>query len=461
MTDARLSSALGELTALWQRPLLMSRRGFERLSAYRAVADHPPSVLTSPSRCWKTAEGIPCLRIHGVLTQRGSMREGWIPMTSYETVQQQLAEAAKAAADHSETQPLLLDIDSPGGEVSGLFALCEQIHALRSQANLHLMAYVNESAFSAAYAIAAATGEVILAPTAGVGSIGVITAHVDQSGFDAQQGLQYTFISAGESKNAGNPHAPLSEDARAQYQQEVNAIYALLVEHVARYRGTSPALIRQTQARCFYGQAAVDQQLADRLLPFSAAIHRVIATPTVFNPIPFNQRSHSLMLDNPPRDLECHPSVHTPSTRVIPPETAAEKPATPRMPTAPDRGQTLADRAAYREELLGLCQLCEVTRRTDKLADFIRQDIRLEAAKEVLLAEMAEQCHPPEATIRHQHPPDWVRSPLDAVGMAAAGRAAKGKDEEALLSLARARAQSRPTSGQPSLHPSLKTARRV
>lgn len=500
MTEAGVCPVLSELTGRWQRPWLMSRGGFQRLAAAFAVAsapqtepvrvnanasprrenprcpssrrDSPPNDSLprdsgglhpgSGVRCsLPLREGLPCIPIHGVLTPRGSMLDGLLPITCYETVQQQLHEAAEAAAHQSDPRTLVLDIDSPGGEVSGLFALCEQIHALRSHANLQLIAHVNESAFSAAYAIAAATGRVILGPTAGVGSIGVITAHVDQSGFDAKQGLQYTFISAGEYKNAGNPHAPLSEDARAQYQQEVNAIYALLIDHVARYRGTPPALIRQTQARCFYGQAAVDQQLADTLLPFSADLPTLIgATQGAHSTLTLTQRSSTPMstpLEKTDHSCEITPTTATPAaeTAVKTSVAAATPPAKP--PAAAAVSPTLADHSASREELLALCQLCEVTRRTDKLADFIRQDIRLEAAKDVLLAELTEQWHSPEQAIRHQHLPDGVSS---AASRAAVRRATPDQEEETLVSLARARAQSqsRPASGEPS-RASLKPAR--
>ena len=54
---------------------------------------------------------------------------------------------------------------------------------------------------------------------------------------------------------------------------------------------------------------------------------------------------------------------------------------------------TLADRQSYRDEVVALCQICQRAQRLDKLAEFIAQDIRLEAAKDILLNELTETLH--------------------------------------------------------------------
>jgi len=71
------------------------------------------------------------------------------------------------ARDDSAVDALLLDIDSPGGESSGVF-------------DKPVWAVANDMAFSAAYALASAADKLFVSRTGGVGSIGVIAMHVDQ-----------------------------------------------------------------------------------------------------------------------------------------------------------------------------------------------------------------------------------------------------------------------------------------
>ena len=88
-------------------------------------------------------------------------------------------------ADERVNSVLLL-IDSPGGEVAGLFDLVDEIYHARG--TKPIIAVADEAAFSAAYAIASAADEVYLPATAQVGSIGVIAIHVDQSGLRQKPG---------------------------------------------------------------------------------------------------------------------------------------------------------------------------------------------------------------------------------------------------------------------------------
>jgi ClpP class serine protease len=67
----------------------------------------------------------------------------------------------------------------PGGEVSGCFDLVDAIYAIRGKKPI--WGILNEYAYSAGYAIASACDYVTVPRTGGVGSIGVITMHVDMS----------------------------------------------------------------------------------------------------------------------------------------------------------------------------------------------------------------------------------------------------------------------------------------
>ena len=98
-------------------------------------------------------------------------------------------------------------------------------------------AIANDEAFSAAYALASSAQRLFVTRTGGVGSIGVIAVHMDQSGWDEKMGRKYTAVYAGARKNDFSTHQPLSDDARANLQGEVDRLYEMFVASVARNRG--------------------------------------------------------------------------------------------------------------------------------------------------------------------------------------------------------------------------------
>jgi ClpP class serine protease len=138
-------------------------------------------------------------------------------------------------------------------------------------------AVANDMAFSAAYALASAATRVFVSRTGGVGSIGVIAMHVDQSVKDAQDGVRYTAVFAGDRKNDLNPHEPISNEAHAFLKAEVDRIYDLFVETVAAIAASRRTAVRATEAGLFFGPAAVATGLADAVGTFDDALTQLCA----------------------------------------------------------------------------------------------------------------------------------------------------------------------------------------
>jgi signal peptide peptidase SppA len=181
------------------------------------------------------------------------------PLQSYENLARVLASAQR---DH-RVRGILLDIDSPGGEADGVFDFANKVQA--AQGSKPIWAIANHAALSAAYVIASAADRVWTTQTAAVGSLGVVALHADQSEFDAQEGLKYTYLFRGARKIDANPHAPLTPEAQAVVQSEVDRVYGLLIDQVARQRRMEPARLRDTEAAVYFGSNGVERGLADRL----------------------------------------------------------------------------------------------------------------------------------------------------------------------------------------------------
>lgn len=151
--------------------------------------------------------GIAVIPVVGTLVRRSMGIEAASGLMSYGEIEARL----DAALADPQVAGILLDLDSPGGEASGVFELAERIRA--ASTIKPIWAHANDAAYSAAFAIAAACQRLTLSQTAGVGSIGVIALHVDQSVKDAKDGLNYTAVFAGSHKNDFSPHEPLTPQA--------------------------------------------------------------------------------------------------------------------------------------------------------------------------------------------------------------------------------------------------------
>jgi signal peptide peptidase SppA len=208
------------------------------------------------------ATGIAVLPIYGTLVRRTVGLEAESGLASY----QGLAAMLDAAVADPTIAAILLDIDSPGGESGGVFDLADRVSAAAKRKPVWALA--NDMAFSAAYAIGSAASRLVVTRTGGVGSIGVIAMHADQSVKDAKDGVRYTTVFAGARKNDLNPHEPISDEAHAFLKTEVERVYALFVDTVARNRGVSADAVRATEAGIFFGADAVTAGLADAVGTF-------------------------------------------------------------------------------------------------------------------------------------------------------------------------------------------------
>jgi len=161
--------------------------------------------------------------------------------------------------------------------VAGLFDLVDRLAALKAGTGKALWAIAREQALSASYAIASVADRLFVTQTGEVGSVGVIAVHVDQSAHDQAEGRKYTLIHAGAKKVDGNPHIPLTPEALADIQADVDDLYARLVARVARARGVSPKSITVTEAAIYRGQHAIAAGLADGIATLDSAHAQLLA----------------------------------------------------------------------------------------------------------------------------------------------------------------------------------------
>lgn len=200
--------------------------------------------------------GATIIEIYGPLEQH----RGWC-WDSYESI----GERVKAACA-AEPQTVILKLASPGGDAHGCFDLAYDIRKQCAKAGKKLLAYVEERACSAAYAIATAAQAIYVADTAIVGSIGVLCTRPDHSEQTAARGIKINYIASGARKADGHPDLPMSEAELASTQRMVDGMAGVFFALVKSHRGLDAKAL---EAECFHGADAVARGLADEVISWA------------------------------------------------------------------------------------------------------------------------------------------------------------------------------------------------
>ncbi len=230
------------------KPNLMSDDGFEQLSLMTHI---------------NVESGMGLIDISGALTSRTEYAPCSVPLVSYEAIKLDM----QAMIDNPQVKTIVARFDTPGGMASNCFDLSDYIYNLRGQGT-KLIAQIDDNAYSAGFLIASAFDEIQLSRTSGVGSVGVVSYHVNKSGAHEKAGLDIEFIYAGDKKVLGNSTEPLSDEARSLMQTEISRLYNMFTETVARNLSMNVQAVIDTQAGTYYGQGAIDIGFAHKLGTF-------------------------------------------------------------------------------------------------------------------------------------------------------------------------------------------------
>jgi signal peptide peptidase SppA len=243
-----------KLTAILDALAFLAAGGEYSPAEIEAIVGTRPKQPERP-----TKGGIAVLPLRGTIAHRAGMMTEASGGTSTEAFSAQFREFLS----DSEIGAIVLDVDSPGGTVTGVEELAAEIQQARGVKPI--VAHVNAMAASAAYWIASAAEEISVTPTGAVGSIGVFTSHQDRSGMYEQMGVKNRLISAGKYKVEANPFGPLDPEAEANLQSEVDHYYGMFTKAVARGRGVPVATVREGygQGRMVLAQEALAAGMVD------------------------------------------------------------------------------------------------------------------------------------------------------------------------------------------------------
>ncbi|BBM28200.1 TPA: S49 family peptidase [Enterobacter hormaechei] len=234
--------------------------GAEQIAEPLALFGDDDDMGPRPSRSYQVANGIAVLPVSGTLVSKTRSLQPYSGMTGYNGI---IARLQQAISDPG-VDGILLDMDTPGGMVSGAFDCADIIARMRDIKPIWALA--NDMNCSAGQLIASAASRRMVTQTARTGSIGVMMAHSNYGAALKTNGVEVTLIYSGDHKVDGNPYGKLPEDVRADFQTRIDATRQMFAEKVSAYTGMSVQAVLDTEAAVFSGQESVDNGLADELV---------------------------------------------------------------------------------------------------------------------------------------------------------------------------------------------------
>jgi len=325
--------------------LLVQRKIQDKMLAGELTIEAAAGKDAPPPKHYDTVDGVAVIPVRGALINADlpDAFAKFFGITTYPGLQRAFA----AAATDKSVKSVLLDVNSPGGSVAGIQDTVDSLQALR--ASKPVSTFAGDLMASAGYWLGSSTDHITSTKMSTVGSIGVIGTHIEVSKMLEKEGITPTVLRAGEHKALASQYEPLSDKARAQMQDRLDAIYTQFVDHVANARGVSYPVAHSKMAngKEFFGEAALSAGLVDHIGKFPDAL--AFAKQKVDNG---NIRRNNA-LSAQTEELEMSGTTNTPAPQAdantepadakVTPPTAEQEPAAPAASSAPsvDSGNPL------------------------------------------------------------------------------------------------------------------------
>jgi signal peptide peptidase SppA len=203
-----------------------------------------------------TDEGVAIIPIKGTLIHHASLLEKQCGACSYDDIKRDVSRAINEGA-----QKIVLDIDSPGGMCMG----CAETSRVIARATefCRVEAVTDSLMCSGGYWLGSQADAIYVTQTAEVGSIGVITAFMDQSERYKMAGVKPVVFTSGDLKGAGFPGTSLSEAQAENIKKDVAHYFGMFKEAVLKNRLVEDDSMR---GQSFTGDQAYERGLVDKIV---------------------------------------------------------------------------------------------------------------------------------------------------------------------------------------------------
>jgi signal peptide peptidase SppA len=235
----------------------------EILSGGKAPADVPANPENDGPR-YMCSNGVGIIPLQGVIGRKvGALQKS----SGVSDIQDFVDMLDQGMADKS-ARCLMLDIDSPGGTVTGVPEAAAEVAKARSVKPI--MAFASGMCASAAYWVASQCDAIYAEPSATVGSIGVYSYILDRTRAYENSGTRVQVFSSGKHKAAGLPGTALTPEQSSEMQGRVDALANIFKGTVLSMRPQVAASAMEGQS--FFGAGARAAGLVDSVSTFDQAM---------------------------------------------------------------------------------------------------------------------------------------------------------------------------------------------
>jgi len=252
----------------WSSVHAIVRRKLEGMGPEQTPSGNPEvDFFGNPMPKFEFVDGVATIPVCGTLVQHASLIEKMCGACSYDDVSRDLETAGHARG----LEKIVLKIDSPGGMCQGNQEVASKVAAIRD-AGIRIEAITDTQMCSAAYNIAAGANEIYCTPSSVVGSIGAMSAMLDESLAYEMQGVKVDLIASGPLKGTGFPGTSLTPAQREYMQGIVDHYAGMFKTHVQANR---PVDDETMQGQVFIGSQARDVGLVDEVISQEVFTRRV------------------------------------------------------------------------------------------------------------------------------------------------------------------------------------------
>jgi signal peptide peptidase SppA len=235
-----------------------------------ALAARADTSLSAPA-----PKSIALLSIFGTITPRAGMVGD---LSEMGCTMDRFARQYQAAMTDGNIAGVIVQIDSPGGNVYQVPETADLIYSLRDRKPN--VGVVTGMCASAAFWLGAQFSELVATQSSELGSIGVLMKHEDVSKAAEEAGVKVTFITSPRDGNKaeGNPFTPLSDDSIAYYNSRTDAYYTMFLSALKKGRGAhgNKDIGKAWGAGRMVGAAqAVELGMADRIGTMQGEVERM------------------------------------------------------------------------------------------------------------------------------------------------------------------------------------------
>ncbi len=264
------------INTILNKPQLITQEAFEPIAQYLTNRLYNPSlIISSPTKKdEEDKEGddeddvivlgngkIGVVQIEGSLSYKPIYTLCGEVGTSYIGLIDNIEQLAEMGVS-----TIVFEVNSGGGEAQHLWDSLQTVRDILDEKQIKSIAYVDGMAASAAYAWSVIADEVIVHPSASVGSVGCVVCLMDRSKAMEMKGYKPVFVVSKTGKVPFNQDGSFSEKFLSKLQEDVDRLGAEFVQHVSKYTGMSAQQIDESDAQMFHAEKAVALGFANKVM---------------------------------------------------------------------------------------------------------------------------------------------------------------------------------------------------